>query len=201
MRPTLDLLRHEARARVFFAVLTQSALGTGAAYVALLLVAYERFHSPWAISLVLLADLMPPMVLGPIFGAAADRWSRRSCVIVADLVRVGAFAGVAFVDGFAATVALSLVAGVGTAMFTPASLAALPSLVQRDRLPAATSLYGAIVDLGLAGGPALGALILLFASPESILVGNAVTFAASAILLARLHFGEAPSREELGSGR
>ena len=86
----------------------------------------QRFHSPWAISLVLLADLVPPMVLGPIFGAAADRWSRRSCVIAADLVRVGAFAGVAFVDGFAATMALSLVAGVGTAMFTPASLCRPP---------------------------------------------------------------------------
>jgi MFS family permease len=201
MRPTLDLLRREARARVFFAVLTQSALGTGAAYVALLLVAYQRFHSPWAISLVLLADLVPPMVLGPIFGAAADRWSRRSCVIAADLVRVGAFAGVAFVDGFAATMALSLVAGVGTAMFTPASLAALPSLVHRDRLPAATSLYGAIIDFGLSGGPALGALVLLFAGPETILVANAVTFALSAGLLARVQFGDAPPRQAMGPAR
>jgi MFS family permease len=177
-------------------VLTQSALGTGAAYVALLLVAYERFHSPWAISLVLLADLMPPMVLGPVFGAAADRWSRRSCVIAADLVRVAAFAGVAFVHGFGPTVAFSLLAGVGTAMFTPASLAALPSLVERERLPAATSLYGAIVDFGLSGGPGLGALVLLFAGPKAILVANAVTFALSAGILARLSFGEAPSRQE-----
>ena len=77
------------------------------AYVALLLIAYERFESPWAISLVLLADLLPAMLLGPVFGAAADRWSRKRCVVVADVVRAVAFIGIALVDGFAATVAFA----------------------------------------------------------------------------------------------
>lgn len=85
--------------------MTQSSLGTGAAYVALLLVAYDRFRSPWAISLVLVADLVPPMLLGPVFGAAADRWSRKTCAIIADAVRAVAFVGIALVDGFLPTVA------------------------------------------------------------------------------------------------
>ncbi|HMJ96791.1 MAG TPA: hypothetical protein VK486_13110, partial [Thermoleophilaceae bacterium] len=67
MGRTLDLLRHERVARVYYAVLAQSALGNGAAYIALLVVAYERYRSAWAISLVLLADLAPAMLLGPIF--------------------------------------------------------------------------------------------------------------------------------------
>ena len=33
------------------------------------------------------------MFLGPIFGAAADRWSRRGCMVVADLLRAAAFVG------------------------------------------------------------------------------------------------------------
>ena len=157
MRRTIDLLRAESRARIFFAVLTQSAWGTGAGYVALLLVAYERFESAWAISIVLVADLVAPMLLGPLFGAIADRWSRRMCAVVADLLRAVAFVGIVFVDGFVPTVALALLAGAGTALFTPATLAALPSLVAKERLPAATSLYGAISDFGLAAGPALAA--------------------------------------------
>ena len=65
------------RGRVSSRRLTQSALGTGAGYVALLLIAYERFGSRRGRSAsVLLADLVPPMLLGPVFGAAADRWSR-----------------------------------------------------------------------------------------------------------------------------
>src|SRR5688500_14767962 len=113
MRPIFDLLRAERPARRFFLAHAQSSLGTGAAYVALLLLAYERLASPWAISLILLAEFLPGMFLGPIFGAAADRWSRRSCAIVADAVRAVAFAAIAFTDGFGATVALALLAGVG----------------------------------------------------------------------------------------
>ena len=194
MTRIVELLRAERRARVFFALLAQSSLGTGAAYVALVLLAYERFDSPWAISLVLAADLLPPMVLGPFLGAAADRWSRRTCVIAADLLRAIAFLAIAYVDSIAATVALALIAGTGTALFTPASLAALPSLVAERRLPAATSLYGALSDLGLAIGPAVTAVLLLMTSAESVLVLNALTFAVSALILARVPFGDAPVR-------
>ena len=175
--------------------MTQSALGTGAGYVALLLIAYERFHSPWAISIVLIADLVAPMLFGPVFGAIADRWSRRSCAVVADVVRAVAFIGVALVHGFAPTVAFALLAGVGTALFTPATLAALPSLVTKERLPAATSLYGAIADVGLAAGPALAALVLVAGGPEEVLLANAVTFVISAFGLLTINFGRAPTQE------
>lgn len=194
MRSALELLRTEPRARVFFSALTQSALGTGAAYVALLLVAYDRVGTPWAISAVLIADLVAPMFLGPVFGAAADRWSRRTCMVIADGLRAIAFTAIAFVDSFGATVALALLAGVGTALFTPASLAALPSLVARGRLPAATSLYGAISDFGLAAGPAVAALVLLVGGPQAILLLNGVTFAISAVVLLAIRFGDAPAR-------
>jgi MFS family permease len=196
MRSVIELLRHERRARVFFAALAQSALGTGAAYVALLLVALDRFDSPWAIGLVLLADVVPAMVLGPLFGAFADRWSRRTCMILADVVRAVAFLGLVLVDGFVATFFLALLAGVGTGLFTPAALAALPSLVEERRLPAATSLFGALADFGFIAGPAAAAAVLLIGGPETILAANAITFAVSALALAALRFGEAPA----GSG-
>src|SRR5215211_8199934 len=119
MRQAIDLLKHERRARIFFLALAQSSIGTGAAYVALLLVAYERFRSPWAIGLILLADVLPAMLLGPVFGAVADRWSRRAATIVADVLRVVAFAGIALVDGFVPSLLLALLAGVGTASSRP----------------------------------------------------------------------------------
>jgi MFS family permease len=198
---TLDLLRHERVARVYYAVLAQSALGNGAAYIALLVVAYERYDSAWAISLVLLADLVPAMFFGPVFGAAADRWSRRNCLIVSDVLRGVAFLGIALVDSFAATVALALIAGAGTGLFSPASLAAVPSLVKPERLPAATALYGAITDLGFIVGPALAALLLLLGGPEVILYANAVTFGLSALVLSRLRFGAAPPVEDESTPR
>ena len=186
---------------MYFAVLGQSALGNGAGYIALLVVAYERFHSAWAISLILVADLVPAGLFGPILGAAADRWSRRNCLIVSDLIRGTAFLAIALLDGFPATVALALLAGVGTGLFNPASLAAIPSLVSRERLPAATALYGALTDLGFILGPALAALLLLSGGPEIILFANAGTFAISAVVLSRLTFGAAPVRDVDASSR
>jgi MFS family permease len=88
------------------------------------------------------------------------------------------------------------VAGVGTGLFTPAALAAVPSLVKPERLPAATALYGAIMDLGFIAGPAAAALVLLIGGPETILLGNAATFALSAVVLTRMHFGAAPTLED-----
>lgn len=197
MQAVVELLRSESRARIFFAALAQSSLGTGAAYVALLLIALERFDSPWAIGLVLLADVMPAMFMGPVFGAAADRWSRKGCAIVADVVRGAAFGGILLVDSFTATLVLALLAGVGTGLFTPAALASLPSLVEQKRLPAATSLFSAVADLGFTAGPALAALLLLAGGPETILGVNAVSFALSAVLLAPLRFGGAPKADAL----
>jgi len=196
MREILNLIKREPRARLFFLALGQSALGTGAALVALLVLALERFDSPWAIGLILLADVIPGMLLGPVFGAVADRWSRRTCVIVADLVRVAAFTGLVVWDDFAVTVCFALLAGVGTALFQPASLAALPGLVAPARLPAATSLYGALMDLGFVAGPAIAAGFMLAGGPEAVLVANAITFAVSAVLLASIRFGEVHRRDE-----
>jgi MFS family permease len=193
VKEVLALLRAESRARWFFVALTQSALGTGAAYPALLLIAYGRFDSPWAISLVLVADLAPAMFLGPVFGAFADRWSRRWCAVAADVVRAGAFIGIVLTQDFALTLAFAVLAGAGTALFTPAALAGLPSLVSKGRVPAATSLYGAIADLGFTAGPGLAAVVIVLAGPEEILLLNGITFALSALVLARLPFGFRPA--------
>ena len=116
--------------RRFFAAFFQSQVGTGAAYVALLLVAYQRLHSGWAISLVLLGEFLPGIVLSPLFGSLADRISRRRLAVCADLLRAVCFVAIAIVPSFAATVGFALLAGVGTALFRPAINSALPGLVR-----------------------------------------------------------------------
>src|SRR5918997_771372 len=144
VRDALRLLASGRDVRLFYAALVQSSIGTGAAYVALMLIAYERFQSPWAISLVLLADFLPAMLLGPILGAAADRWSRRWCMVLADLVRAAAFVGIGLTGSFVLTVLFALLAGAGPALFRPAALAALPSLVPPADVSRVTALFSAV---------------------------------------------------------
>src|SRR3982750_147581 len=81
----------DAPSRRFFAAHAQSCLGSGLAYVALPLLAYDRFGSAWAVVAVLLPDLLPAIVLGPVLGALVDRWGWRTCAVLADVVRCAAF--------------------------------------------------------------------------------------------------------------
>src|SRR4051794_11277912 len=196
MSNIIGVLRHERRARWFLLANAQSTIGTYAAVVALMVLAYERLHSPWAVSLVLLADFLPSMVLGPIFGAAADRWSRRGCAIAAEVLRAAAFVGVALVGSFPATVAFATLAGVGTALFSPAVLAALPSLAAPERGAAVTSLYGATRDLGRTLGPLVAAAALGFMSASDVMLINGVTFAVSAAAIALIPFGALPAQAD-----
>jgi MFS family permease len=43
--------------------------------------------------LVLLADFLPAIALGPVLGALADRYSRRLLAVSADLLRAACFVG------------------------------------------------------------------------------------------------------------
>jgi MFS family permease len=183
------LLKSSSSLRRFFAARFQSELGDGAAYVALVLVAYQRLHSGWAIALVLLADFLPGVVLSVPFGALADRFSRRRMAIAADLLRAGAFIALVLVPSFGATVGFALLAGVGTALFHPAVNAALPGLVTEEQRSPATALNGAMSSIGLTVGPAFTAVLLLFSSPTLILAVNGATFLVSALLLSSVPFG------------
>jgi MFS family permease len=178
--------RSERRARWFFAAHLQNALGTGAGYVALLVLAYDRIGSAWGATAVLLADLVPAMLLGPALGRAIDRSGRLRCAMLADLVGGLAFAGIVFAHGAIPLVALALVAGVGSALFRPATCALLPAIVDARRLGAANGLFGAMRETGQLIGPALAAAVLLFAAPAAIVAFNAVTFGISALMLSRL---------------
>jgi len=196
MKNLRELFTAERAARPLLAAHIQSSLGTGAAYVALLIIAFQRFDSPLAVSAILLCEFLPALVLGPLLGAAADRWSRRAILVSADVLRAGAFIGLAMVDSFAATVVLAALAGVGQAAFTPAVMSSIPSLVSEKRVPAAMGAYGAIQEFGYTVGPVIAAGAFVLFSASGVLFANGVTFAISALLLSTLTLGRAEQAEE-----
>src|SRR4051794_41446677 len=116
----ISLWRHEPRARRLFVALAQGALGTGATYVGVMVLAYERLGSAWAASLILLADIAPSMLLGPLVGAWLDRRDRLRWAIVADVLRAAALAAMIVVPGALSLLALAVLIGVGNTVFRPA---------------------------------------------------------------------------------
>jgi MFS family permease len=170
----------------FFLAHAQSSIGSGIAIVGLPLLAYDRFHTPWALTGVLLCELLPAVLLGPVLGAMADRLPRRTCLVAADILRLGAFAALAFVPSLALMIVCALVAGIGTALFNPSALASLSRVARPADRPAAMSLYSALDDVGLTLGPAIAGALLLAFDPQILMAINAATFTISAVLIATI---------------
>src|SRR5829696_971089 len=121
----VELWRREPQSRAFFVALAQGALTTGAAYVAVMLIAYERLGSAWAAAAILLAEMLPGMLAGPLIGAWLDRHDRLRCVIAAESTRAVALAAMIVLPGPVALVALAVVTGTATTVFRPAAFALL----------------------------------------------------------------------------
>jgi MFS family permease len=173
----------DAQSRRFFAAHAQSCLGSGLAHVALPLLAYDQTKSPWAVTAVLIPDLLPVILLSPLFGALVDRVGWRVCAIASDLLRMVAFTLVAFAHTLPMLIVGAALAGIGTAMFAPAGLTGVTHLAPGQRRPAALGLFGALDDIGLTAGPALAAGLLALVAAPALLAANAVSFAVSALLL------------------
>src|SRR4051812_49833186 len=113
----------DAPSRRFFTAHAQSCLGSGLAHVALPLIAYDHTRSAWAVTAVLIPDLLPAILFGPLFGALVDRIGWRVCAIASDLLRMVAFTLVAFAHTLPWLVLGAALAGAGAPLFAPAGLA------------------------------------------------------------------------------
>jgi MFS family permease len=152
--------------------------------VALPLLAYDKTHSAWAVTAVLVPDMLPAIVFGALLGAVVDRVGWRACAIAADLLRFVAFTLVVFAHSLPALVIAAALAGAGTALFAPAALTGVSSLGGTEHRPAALGLFGALDDFGLTVGPAIAAGLLTVTGPVALLGANAASFAFSALLVA-----------------
>src|SRR5207248_2055484 len=101
-----------------------------------------------------MAGLVAFLLVGGVF---ADRWPRRTVMVVADLVRLGSQGAIAglLISGHAHVWTLGVLAaitGSATGFFNPASTGLLPAVVSAERLQQANALRG----LAMAGGEVAG---------------------------------------------
>jgi CRP-like cAMP-binding protein len=81
-----------------------------------------------------------------------------------------------------------------TAIVYPSATAAMiPQVVDEDDLAAANGINGAIDNLAILVGPAIGGVMLIWLNPASVIAVNAGTFIASALLVSRLRARSTPT--------
>ena len=186
------LLRSNPELRRLLAAWLQSCLGTGAGYVALLLLTLRDLHTSWAVSAVLLAEFLPAIAFGWWFGSLADRHSRRALIVAANLLQAGAFAAIAFVTTAAPIIALALVAGTGNALLRPALRSALPA-VAGEHKQVATALYDTCRWVGITLGPAIAGGLYAISGVRLALLLNGLSFLVAAAVMNSLPLDAARS--------
>jgi len=193
------LLRRRDFGRTYLAI-SISELGDAFQYIALMWFALEA-GGPLGVIAVRLADSVPALLFGLHGGLAADRWDRRRTMIAADLVRAAVLIPVAVMGlrgdlPLGVLVAAAFVLTAAASYFAPAYGALLPALVERGNVQAANGLVRATADALSVTGWALAALLLAFVPLSAFFLLNAISFVASAALLAGVTARRAVVHEE-----
>jgi len=193
------LLRNAQFRLLFFANLA-SGLGNWIALIALQVDVYDRTHSGWWVGALLIANLLPSIFLGLLFGPLVDRLSRKALMIASDVGRLVVFCALPFAGSATAIVALSVVAGVGNAFFRPAVVAGVPNLVSDDELPDANAILQLVEWGTTALGPLAGGVLVASSGPHPAYWVNAVTFAVSALFVMGIPARLLQSQRPIGRG-
>jgi predicted MFS family arabinose efflux permease len=186
-----------------------SLIGTWMQRIATGWLAWELTHSGTWLGMIAFADLFPTVVVGPIAGAAADRWNRLTVTKISQTLGMcQAFA----LFGFTASglidiwllFGLTLFLGAVAAFNQPARLALIPSLVPREHLGSAVAINAVVFNLARFVGPAVAGVAIVAGGVALAFALNAVSFAAFLVALSRVRLApdaaEGPPRARQGLG-
>jgi MFS family permease len=150
------------------------------------------------VGLLMVARFVPCFIFGPLSGVVADRFNRRTIMIISDLARALVVLGFMLVrrpDQLWVIYVLT-VAQLGlSTFFEPAKTAVIPSLVSDRELVAANAISSVTWSIMLTSGAAIGGLITGWFGTDVSFVLDALTFIASAALIASVHLPKLPSRK------
>jgi MFS family permease len=155
-------------------------------YIALVVLVYQLTGQGVAVAILVAAEILPVLFLGPVAGVVIDRFSRKAVLIGSDLIRAVLVLTLLWPQGVwhAYLVAAGLAAG--NIFFNPTVQAVIPALTTEEQRLAANSVAwstGRLVQILAAA--VVGGLIGIFGTRVAFGL-NAVTFLVSALLIAQL---------------
>jgi MFS family permease len=144
--------------------------------------------TPLQMGILATANTVPYLVAAPIVGVIADRLSRRTILISADIGRAliliaGAVAAWSGHLSFEVLYAVAFAVGVGNVWYDVGHGSYLPFIVDRDRLIGANSYLSGSQSAAHTVGPSLAGALLQAAGTAFGIVSGAVLYVLSAMLL------------------
>jgi predicted MFS family arabinose efflux permease len=142
-------------------------------------------------------------VIGPVAGVVVDRVNRRRLMIAADILR-GLAVLVLFTvrrpDQVWLVYAVMGTVVSLTAFFEPARTAVIPNVTTRSQLLTANALSSATWSAMLAIGAGAGGIVTALLGRDAAFLVNAVSFLASAVIIARTSFNADPPEAKRPAG-
>ena len=187
------LLLHNPQFRRLWIAQVVSQLGDWFNAVAVYALLLDLTGSATLVAAMMVVQLLPLALVGPLAGVVVDRMSRRTLMIGADLARAVLFAGLVFVrsaDQIWLAFLLVTLGVIATAFFEPARTAMLPDVVPRESLITANALSAATWAVMLAVGASVGGAITVLVGRDAAFICNGLSFLASAAALRGLHVAE-----------
>ncbi len=163
-----------------------SSFGDTLHYIALVVLVFNLTGRGAAVAILVGAEIIPVLLLGPMAGVIIDRFSRKAVLIGADLVRAALALSLVWPQGAGHAYVVAAGIAAGNTFFNPTVQAVIPVLTTEDQRLAANSVAwstGRLVQI-LASAVAGGLIALI--GTDAAFVLNAATFVVSALLIVRL---------------
>ena len=194
----IDLLSRNRNFRQLWLGQVVSQLGDWFNTIALYTIILNLTGSGRDVGLMLVARFIPSFVFGPVSGVVADRFSRRTIMIVSDVLRAVVVLGFLFVRRadqlWLVYVLTVLQLGLAT-FFEPAKTAAVPSIVEDRELVAANAISSVTWSVMLTLGAVVGGVITGWFGTDVAFVLDAATYLLSAALIYSVRLPKRPRRE------
>lgn len=198
----IALLRQNAPFRRLWYGQLVSQLGDWFDSIALYTLLLNLTGSGQALGGLLVAQFLPPALVGPFAGVVIDRLPRKLVMVLSDIARALLVLSLLTVNDQQDIWLIYVVAALKftlTAFFEPARAALVPNLARREELVAANGLSGATWSAMLAIGAALGGLVTGTLGAHAAFLLDSFSFLLSAWLIGSLPLVEGSRQRANGN--
>jgi MFS family permease len=187
----IELIRGNRRFRYLWLGQVVSQMGDWFDTIALYTIILNLTGSGRNVGLLMVARFVPSFVFGPLSGVVADRFSRRTIMIVSDLLRAIVVLGFLFVrraDQLWIIYVITVLQLAFSTFFEPARTAAIPSIVSDRELVPANAISSVTWSAMLTLGAAIGGVVTGLFGTNVAFVLDSASFLASAAFIASIRF-------------
>ncbi|MHA2357741.1 MAG: MFS transporter [Candidatus Heimdallarchaeaceae archaeon] len=172
-----------------------SNFGDAVFRIAIVLYVYSLTGSAAQMTLVLAAQTLPWILIGPITGVLADRISRKTIMVSADLLRAASVIAIPFIHSLYPLLVIAFIDGVGSSSFAAPRSAAIPEIVGLKVYVKAISLSRLIFQTFAVLGPLIAAPVYAFFGTPTFWITSGC-YVLSAVVIFRTMIPSASREKE-----